>query len=157
MQGAALSRRPVARTAALPDELVSGLVEKGDGQPRAVWTGDGYVRAAESGVGNWFKVPVGKRVSAADAAAEFVEEHKQLFTDNDPGHTFVVRRIRERGQRTYVRYAQEYGGIEVFGAEMVVQVNAAGGIEAVTSDVMRHAKTFAASVSTIPRIEEDQP
>jgi Zn-dependent metalloprotease len=67
----------------------------------------------------------------------FLSKWRNLFVNEIPSIDFQKVRIKTQNGRSYVRYQQRYAGLEVFGAEMIIQVNTAGGIEAVMSDIMR--------------------
>jgi hypothetical protein len=53
-----------------------------------------------------------------------------------------------------VRYRQTYAGLEVFGAGMIIEVDATGGVSAVSSDIMRDTEILdTGEVSLNPSID----
>jgi Zn-dependent metalloprotease len=74
--------------------------------------------------------------------------HGEAFGVAKEGVGFRAERVKGRGGHQFVRLAQEFGGIPVFGASVVVQLDLAGDVEFVLSDVARddarfHQKDFA--------------
>jgi Zn-dependent metalloprotease len=69
---------------------------------------------------------------AEAAARQFLDAYGSVFgLRGQPGELAVVRAPMREDGRTYVRFQQSAGAVPLFGAELIVQVNAAGGVEAV--------------------------
>jgi len=113
-----------ARTSALKD-----LITSVEGQPkepiRIFKTKDGYLRFIGAPPSTHFAVAAGTPEQAAD---EFIEKWRNLFVNESPFVDFEKIRVKTQKERSYVRYQQIYAGLEVFGAEMIVQVNEICGI-----------------------------
>jgi len=121
------------RTSALKDLIAS--VEGTPKEPTRIFkTKDGYLRFIGAAPSTYFAVAAKAPEQAADA---FLEKWRNLLVNESPAVEFQSIRVKAGNGRSYVRYKQKYAGLEVFGAEMIVQVNAAGGIDAVISDIMR--------------------
>src|SRR4051794_25431121 len=70
--------------------------------------------------------------SKLEAARSFLAEHRSLFgrvATNDLDHV----NTRAVGSRTYVRFQQQLNGVPVRGAHLVVQVDSANRVKALTS------------------------
>ena len=132
---------PAARASALKELLdsVDGTAEE---PPRIFKTKDGYLRFLGSPPSTYFPVDPNKRATPQEDADAFLAQNRNLFVNDSPHVEFETVRVKTRGTRTYVRYQQRYAGLEVFGAEMIVQVNAAGGVAAVMSDIMRDTEAL---------------
>ena len=102
--------------------------------PRTFRTTDGYVRFLSAPPARRFPAAAG---TAQEQAEAFIERWRNLFVNESPEVTFEQNRVKAANGRSYIRHRQKYAGLEVFGAEMVVQVGDAGGVEAVISEIMR--------------------
>ena len=120
---------PEGRALELKDLL--GSIE---GTPREATqifkTPNGYLRFVGAPPSTNFPVDPNRRATPQEAADAFVEEYRNLFVNVSPAVGFDVHRVNTHDSRSYVRYRQTYAGLEVFGAEVIVQVNAVGGIAA---------------------------
>jgi len=105
--------------------------------PRVFKTKEGYLRFIGSAPSTHFAAEPSKRGTPEQAASAFLERWRNLFVNESESIDFQKIRVKTQNSHSYVRYKQRYGGLEVFGAEMIVQVNSSGGIEAVISDIMR--------------------
>lgn len=142
-----------ARALALQELL--GSIEGIAKEPPLIFkTADGYLRFVGAPLSTNFPVDPNRRATPQEAADAFLEEYRNLFVNESPAVGFQTFRVKTRDSRTYVRYQQMYGDLKVFGAEMVVQVNAAGGIDAVMSDIMRDTEALdTGKVSLNPTID----
>ena len=113
---------------------VEGIAEE---QPRVYKTREGYVRFMIAPPSAYFPVESAKRGTPAKVAGAFLQRWRNLFVSDSSAVGFEIIRVNTQNGRSYLRYRQKYASLEVFGAEMIVQVNSAGGIEAVISDIMR--------------------
>jgi len=132
---------PAARALALQGLLdsVEGVAEE---PPRIFKTKEGYLRFVGSPPSTHFPVDPNRRATPHKAADAFLAKNRNLFVNESSAVGFDTVRVKSRNGRTYVRYQQRYAGLEVFGAEMIVQVNVAGGIAAVMSDIMRDTEAL---------------
>ena len=102
----------------------------------------GYLRFLGAPDGAAFTAPVSgntKAADAADPATAFVNAFSGVLGINFPGCILIETRRMVIRDMTYVRYAQYYQGLPVEGAEVVVQVDADGGIQMVSASVMTPA------------------
>lgn len=121
------------RTSALKDLITS--VEGTPKEPARIFkTKDGYLRFIGAAPSTYFAVATGTPEEMADA---FLGKWRNLFVNKSSSVEFQKIRVKTQNGRSYVRYQQIYAGLEVFAAEMIVQVNSSGGIDAVISDIMR--------------------
>lgn len=119
--------------------------------PQIFKTKEGYLRFIGAPPSTHFAVAPG---TPEEAAGAFVEEYRNLFVNVSPAVGFDVHRVNTHDSRSYVRYRQTYAGLEVFGAEVIVQVNAVGGIAAVMSDIMRDTEALdTGKISLNPSID----
>ena len=122
--------------------------------PRIHLMKDGYLRFIMAPPSTYFAVEPANSKTPEQVAGTFLQRWRDLFVNESPAVTFDVIRIKTSDSRSYVRYQQKYAGLEVFGAQMIVQVNAAGGIEAAISDIMRDTtEVDTGNVSLKPSID----
>ena len=99
----------------------------------------GYLRFLSAPQGANFKVDSGKK-EAQSNADEFLKSKRDLFVNKSDAVDFKIKKTHLSGpdanKRSFLRYKQVYAGLEVFGAEIIVQVDAEGGIKSVVSDLM---------------------
>jgi len=107
--------------------------------PQVFKTKEGHLRFIGAPPSTHFAVAAGTPEQAADA---FLGKWRNLFVDESPAVGFEVHRVKNRDSRSYVRYRQKYAGLEVFGAEIIVQVNAGSRVVAVISDIMRDTESL---------------
>ena len=117
--------------------LLSSLEGVPHEPPRVFRTGKGYLRFVGAPPSTYFTVEPSKGGTPEQAADVFLGKWRNLFVNESPAVNFQKIRVKTQNGRSYVRYKQMYSGLEVFAAEMIVQVNATGGIDAVISDIMR--------------------
>jgi len=132
-----------------------GSIEGVAGEPARIFkTPDGYLRFVMALPSTHFAVDPNKRGTPQEAADAFLERWRNLFVRESPAVGFDPIRVKSIDFRSYVRYQQMYSGLDVFGAEIIVQLNAAGGVVAVMSDIMRDTETLdLGEVSLDPSIE----
>jgi Zn-dependent metalloprotease len=105
--------------------------------PRLRKSKDGYLRFVGAAPFTYFAVDVRESAEPEEVADAFLQKRRNLFVKESNKVGFDVKRVKTRDVRTFVRYKQTYAGLDVFGAEMIVQVNADGGIDCAISDIMR--------------------
>ena len=89
-------------------------------------------------------------------ARNFLSEQAIAFGIESGAVAFEKLSIKTKGNRRYVRFQQTYAGLPVFGAEIIVQLNADGGVESVLSDIMRETEELdVGNLSVIPSISEE--
>jgi len=113
-------------------------VEGADAQPaRRMRTADGYLRILSAPAGGHFKVEGMSGGQPAEIGEIFLEQWRDLVMSASP--TLSLREIRQtqRSERHVLRYQQVFADIEVFGAQVVLQVGRSGGVEYLASRVMR--------------------
>ena len=126
-----------AERAAALKELISSIKGVAEESARIYKTKEGYLRFIGAPPSTYFPVKPAMRGTPEEAADTFLELWQNLFVNVSAAVGFDARRIKTVDNRTYVRYRQIYAGLEVFGAEVIIQVNPACGIDAVMSDIMR--------------------
>jgi len=113
---------------------VEGVAE----EPHRVFqTEEGYLRFIMAPHGTHFGMVEDGGKKPEETSRSFLEKWHSLFVSESSAVGFDDIRITTSDSRSYVRYQQKYAVLEVFGAQMIIQVNKAGGIEAVISDIMR--------------------
>lgn len=89
-----------------------------------------------------------------DVADAFVTQWKGLLISDSASIQFKKTRLVQRQDYSVITYRQQYAGLEVHAADLIVQVNKGGGIDAVHSDVMRDVSAFESKqVSLEPTID----
>jgi bacillolysin len=100
-------------------------------------TKNGYLRFLGASPGHYFPVSSVVQGNAEATAKNFLTEHKGAFGTGSGALDLVTRKMKTRSSRSHVRFQQTYGEIPIFGAEAIVQLNEAYGVEYVLNDVMR--------------------
>lgn len=114
---------------------------------------DGYLHTLGAPANHYF--PVSKAVAGNPTATakNFIAEHGAAFGVKSKAVDFAPKKSRKRNGRSYERFQQTYSQIPVFGAEVVIQLNASGGVEYVLSDIMRETSELDdGKISTVPTI-----
>jgi Zn-dependent metalloprotease len=124
--------------------------------PVRISTEDGYIRTLGAPSKQFF--PIGNPVAGdrRAMARNFLAEHGPAFGIRSKAIDFTSKKSGQRENRRFERLQQTYGGIPVFGAEVVIQFNEFDGVEYVASDILRTTDTLdEGAVSTIPTIPAD--
>lgn len=135
----------VERKAALQDLLKTARGKGIKKPPRTSKTKDGYLRFIAAPRLKHFSVDSGvlpRFAKPEDVADVFLQQYLNLFVNKSFFVGFKKSRVNTSGPRTYVSYQQTYAGLDVFGASMMIQVNAMDGIKAVLSDTMRDTEAL---------------
>ena len=110
--------------------------------PLLVQSPEGYVRFLGAPPGGHFLARGAEdKNAAADAiAGNFVADHSAAFGVTSDAVVFSAGATEERNGNSYVRMQQSYGGLPVFGGEVVVQVGDDNHVRNVMSDIMRDTR-----------------
>ncbi len=124
-------------------ELCKSIEGPAKEPPRLRKAKDGYLRFLMAPPGAHFPVPGGRSGDTPeDITRKFLQRNGDLFLCQSPAVEFEVIRSKTTESRSNVHLRQTYSGIEVYGAEMIVQLDAEGEVFAVISDVMRDTETL---------------
>jgi len=97
-----------------------------------------YVKALAAPPGHAYQVrQPGADQSPKELALAFMREHRLAFGISSRGASLHSHRVRTLRGRSYVRFQQRLGRIPVFGAGLVVQIEASGGVAFVLADLAR--------------------
>jgi bacillolysin len=124
--------------------------------PRLNINADGYVRHLGAAPGHSFpgEAPAGAPPEAA--ARGFLKKHARAFGVNSPAIGFAHLKTKSKDQRAFVRFAQTYAGIPVFGAQVNMQLDDKGQIESVLSDIESDTKPLDERIlSTTPTLSAE--
>jgi bacillolysin len=114
---------------------------------------DGYLRYLGAPPLCYF--PAGSVVPSRpeETAYNFLKEYMSLLGATSEAVDFKVLKSRTEGNRNYIRFGQVYAGLSIFGGQIIVQLNALGGVEYLLSDIARNTETLdKGTVSTTPGI-----
>lgn len=112
-------------------------VEGADAQPpRTMRTADGYLRALSAPAGGHFEVEGVSGRQTAAIGEKFLEQWRDLVMGASPAVSLREIKQTQRRNRHILRYQQVFADIEVFGAQVILQVGSSGGIEYLSSRVM---------------------
>jgi len=125
--GEAIANEARALRSSAFNDLKTSIIVSPKEPARIFKTKDGYLRFIGAAPSTYFTVSPGTAEEMADA---FLGKWWNLFVNESPAVGFDIKRIKSSDERSYVRYRQIYSGLEVFGAEAIVQVNATGGVVA---------------------------
>lgn len=115
---------------------------------------DGFIRFLSAPPNGYFEVAGGatKSMGPAEIAKTFVNTHSGAFGIKDASVQFNVKNVKEFGGSEYVRLNQSYGGVKVFGGQVVVQVRD-GKVLNVANDTLTQTGVLSSGdVSTTPSI-----
>lgn len=114
----------------------------------------GFIRFLGAPPGGRFETSTtAKSGDAAAAAAQYLDDHGKAFGFMSSEIGLKKSRVQSNGNRTVVRFDQRYGALTVFGAEVVVQVDAAGDIVSIANDTAQDVRPLDdGAISTTPRI-----
>ncbi|MCP4643809.1 MAG: hypothetical protein GY851_25415 [bacterium] len=122
--------------------------------PRKATTSAGYLRFLSAPAGNYFEQESQTKTADPGAAAKgFMLDHAGAFGMPSPNLDYDVERVNTAPARTYVRLQQQYMGLDVFGAQVSVQLAEDQNVQAVLSDIMRDTNRFDGGlVSLVPSV-----
>lgn len=131
------SGRPSARAAA---RATAGVPLRGLESPAFTQTEDGHIKSLRAAPGMEFPVAGGPAGSPEGVARNFLKQHERILGVASPAVDFKVRKQNQGPGRHSIRLTQNYGGIPVFGGELLVQVNDEGGVEYVSGNFDRDTR-----------------
>jgi len=137
--GQAASRDLARARGAKVRELLRTAQGADEKPARTSRTPDGYVRFLSAPQTAHFVVAAG---TPQEQAAAFLARWRSIFVNESAAVALEQKSVKTAIGRSYIRYRQRYAGLEVFGAEMILQVGSGGGIEAVISDIMRDTEAL---------------
>ncbi len=105
-------------------------------------TPGGYIRFLSASAG--ISTSSTTKLKPKDAPYQFIGQYGELLHNKSNDIKFKTKRIRSKRykgnySKSFVKCQQTYAGLDVFGAEIVFQLNDNGDIEAVNSDIMRES------------------
>lgn len=125
--------------------------------PRVSLSSDGYLTFLGAPPANAFSNRGAKSGDPEAAATAFLQRWRANFVNESKSVTFSTTQVKPGSSRSTVRFGQQYGGVSVYGAEIIVQVNASGGVEMVTSDILRDTRWLdEGKVGLTPTLSQDQ-
>ncbi|MHC5183162.1 MAG: M4 family metallopeptidase, partial [Planctomycetota bacterium] len=129
------------------------MAESGKGKSARVSLKDGCLRSLAAPANHFFPVSEIVAGNPTATAKNFIAEHGVAFGIKSKAVGFAPKSSKKRNSRSYERFRQTYSGIPVYGAEVIVQLNASGGVEYVASDIIRQTSAFdEGKVTVIPTI-----
>jgi Zn-dependent metalloprotease len=116
---------------------------------------DGALTFLGAPPGGYFDIAHGKASDPAAVAKSLITEHGGALGIESDQVAFETSRIRHSDTRSSVKLNQTYQGLPVFGAQVNVQVNRAGGVECMFSDIWRDTTAFdEGDLSLVPAISQ---
>lgn len=149
---------PQQRTPRLPKPepdaaLTSGQRQMSSEASRYMTTEDGYLRYLGAPSSHYFPIAATERDNPEATARNFLKEQGELFGRASAMADFKHVKTKSVNNRHYVRLLQTYAGIPIFGAEIIVQLNAKDGVECVLSNIERNLNDLErGSISIVPQI-----
>jgi len=138
------------------EQLLKALKAPGTTElPRLLRTTEGFLRFIGAPPGAHFVtgVPGAKAGSPETVARDFVTTNQGAFGALGMRAAFTTARVNSNPGRTSVRLQQTYGGFEVFGAQMNVQVTGTNGVACVLSDILRDTAALdSGAISLTPSV-----
>jgi Zn-dependent metalloprotease len=142
-----------------PQDLAGVLktVRGGDGisAPRESKSATGFLQFLGAPPGGHFTTDSQLKgaARAEDIAKGFVNSHARAFGILSPEVDVKTGRVSQLDGFTFVRGVQTYEGLPVFGSALNVQLDSAGGVNAVLADIMRDTKRLDnGTVALVPSI-----
>jgi hypothetical protein len=125
--------------------------------PRVARGERGWLRSVGAPPGQAFALPpLAGHELPGERATRFMVEYAEAFGVAGPRVELRAERVKDRGERQYVRLEQRFGGLKVFAASAVVQLEEGGGVEFALSDVACDDAAFhGEGFETLPRVGAD--
>lgn len=122
--------------------------------PLIYQTDGGFVRFLSAPPGSHFDSGAAAKAAGGSVASGFIEDHKDAFGLLGVRAGVRIQEVSNAGVRSVVRLGQTYGAFPVFGAQIVVHVDADGNILLVNSDIAVDLRALdGGSVSLTPRVD----
>ncbi len=96
----------------------------------------GFVTFLSAPQGASFAVSAAKSAGPEASARAFLEAQSGALGTTSAQVSFRTVNVQTLNNATYVRFQQQYAGVDVFGAQVVVQLNAEAAVVAVVSDIL---------------------
>ena len=127
-------------------------------EPRVSKTGDEFVQFLSAPQYGHFEVSRGKGHGSKEVSEMFLEDNRELLMEKHVDLGFKYLRQLGHGGSRYVRFQQTFGGLEVIGAQAVVQVDeSTGGVTALNNNLMRRLKILTGkSDALVPTVTAKQ-
>lgn len=158
---ALLAVMPAAWAADVDPGSIRGLLKTLEGaastDAATVYQDDrGFVKFLGAPAGGAFRVETSQKSAGAAAGAKaFVTTHKAAF-GLGASSSLSEKKSASHAGATFVRFTQSVGGVPVYGAESVVQLNGDGNVVNVMSDVARDTSAFdQGAVSLTPAVSAE--
>jgi Zn-dependent metalloprotease len=100
-------------------------------------TKEGYLHQILTPPSGYLSVPLAISATPEVAALNFIKAYAPLLGIDNKAVAFKTIRSETKVNRTYLRFAQTYSGLPVFGAQMVIHLNGVGGITYLLSNIAR--------------------
>jgi len=125
--------------------------------PRFAVASDGYLTHIGAPPGSYFPVSVVIPGNHTETARNFLRENRNLFGAKSAAVDFRSMKSKKKDGRSYERFQQTYQGLPVFSGETIVQLNEAGGVEYVLSDICRDTSLLDnGMVPVVPSISPEE-
>ena len=116
----------------------------------------GFVRFLSAPAGGYFQITGTGQQSPEEVADAFIRQNRPLLAPDVNAMDFARHRISRDGGKSFIRYRQTYGGLEVHASTVIVQVNQSGGVEALVNDDMTDTSNLdEGSLALTPTLESD--
>lgn len=109
--------------------------------PRINRARDGFIESIGAPPGHYFAVTNPVPGSAAETARNFLNEQRHLFGVSNTAIDFRSVKVKISPNRKHVRFQETYATIPIFAAELIVQLSAEDGVEAVHTSMARDLKS----------------
>jgi Zn-dependent metalloprotease len=126
--------------------------------PRVLQTDEGFLRylGAPPGASYHALTPPAKAADPEAAARAFISSHGRAFGVTSECVAFRRERVNLVADRAYVRLQQTYDGLDVFCAQMILQLDDRGGVSSVLSDILRSTDDLdSGDLTTSPTVSAD--
>lgn len=102
----------------------------------------GYLRSVATASPAYFSVPNTQGQSAEEITQAFIHRWHDLLMADSAAIVFEVSRVHHRSYGTILDHRQTYSGLEVYAADIVMQIDNGGGVVLVSSNIMVDAGVF---------------
>lgn len=127
--------------------------------PMTAYSDEGYLRFISAPPGGYFAAPLdeAKSVAPEQIAEAFLETHRAAFGAGGPKVSLELERMLANNGRHFVRMGQSYGGVPIYGAEIVTAVGEQGGVYTVLGGLLYDTRALdTGAVSLVPAVSSEQ-